>query len=1569
MQSRKHTVRKVPPPVKPPVEEQLWLVNIALGLLAAFIAGSLAAYLPFDEPRWYLNAKTWLIAVPLTLAVTMWGLRLVSARAVRRTVQLAAILSLLVHVVLMIASFDWRLLAENPKKPRPSTAAKKRAVVTLPEYHPHHFQSPDQRQQQEYEKPVETKAPEADSQSTLPRDEQVAQPARDEQPIPVVNPVQQAQADISLRRSQSLAEPRQARELSQLSKQATEQKSDRPQRIEVPQVDRPVTPNELDATSATPARPRADPVAAGLDANRSSSGPTIASRADAVTPMLQSQVTLSRAESERAEPQSSAAPTAPRAVAQPLLSPRSPIAMTEPPATSRQTAPDAMQPRSLASQKQTTASPETTGKAADFTSSSVNVKESVERKSIAGEVRPNVAQTPAPVPNQPTDAVSVARQGAAAPQVERTVAAPAANRPSNERPNDAAARESLAATDTATRKQERFSPETGRSVAEPTPVPAPSVDVRNLAGMSRQETPMATPAALRESPGQAGRTNVPATANVATSVAKVPTNSDPREAAESLPGASATAVARQAESESTASIAASQTPSASPLTQAAAAPRQRSVADLTMRLPNPTSNEAGPARTVRDAEAPQSPRVVEFAGGTSPSQGATELVPQPGKLAMAKSLEGVAGSGRSENLDHQGPAAPSPALVASGAARRSEASQVTQSGAALSPSAPAMVRSARAAADRPSAPFRAQSVDVPTETGAREPDSLTASSSASTLNAQANERRGDVTAAAGNVEVDLGSTRVVAEDGKMRASGGGQPALSSDLSAANTQRARSTEAAAAVVANRVAEIAAAPAGREATPDLAAEQPASTPSSRTLAGGDNATTAAANATSKNGPAAEVASAPNVADVRLSRADQASGGAGNPVRGGADAPRDANDLSSGLQLARTAAGGGPRVAAPSAIALPSGQPADASNKGEPASADSSVAPTANRSAIVEGKTPASDLAMNAASGSNASPATLSRAPLADALPNPAQPGGGSPAKGNASVAPNLVANVKAPNVQVDGADMSAGKPQGAMLEARGLTDQRFAGGVSGRTEAENVGAAQGDSPNQASASAPAGPAVGVRNAGVAGAAGVKAMNDSSGGPFVKSESMAAPRSGASGSVEIPAGSNSVEAARDPNPGAEAGTLARAMPATTVADIAALEGPGGLGDQIAAQAGIDRRATHSDEPEIRFNESRFVRRNGGGVPRVSTTAVAAAGGYQRRVRERKTNDGPADENDAAIERGLSYLARQQRPDGSWSLAVGNESTILSSDVAATGLALLAFHGANYNHRQDKYQDQVRAGLDFLVRNQREDGDLFLPADDQSNQSVWLYSHSIAALALSEAYGMTQDPALREPAQRALQFIVGAQHPQRGGWRYAPGVGADTSVSGWMTMALESGKRAGLQVPDTVYVGMQRWLDAAQISATERHLFRYNPWAADNPQQRHGRSATKTMTAVGLLMRLYCGWKPDHPDFIRGTDYLAQQLPRLGTTQDLQRDTYYWYYATQVMLHRGGAVWESWRDRLFSLLRETQVKEGPQAGSWDPLLPVPDKWGAHAGRLYVTAMNLLSLEVKNRSFSLYEK
>jgi hypothetical protein len=230
-----------------------------------------------------------------------------------------------------------------------------------------------------------------------------------------------------------------------------------------------------------------------------------------------------------------------------------------------------------------------------------------------------------------------------------------------------------------------------------------------------------------------------------------------------------------------------------------------------------------------------------------------------------------------------------------------------------------------------------------------------------------------------------------------------------------------------------------------------------------------------------------------------------------------------------------------------------------------------------------------------------------------------------------------------------------------------------------------------------------------------------------------------------------------------------------------------------------------------------------------------------------------------------------------------------------------------------------------------------------------------------------MTHDPKLKDPAQKALDFIVATQDPKRGGWRYQPGIESDTSVTGWMMMALKSGELAGLRVPRATYDHISRWLDTAQGTGDERILYRYNPFAPDTDTQRHGRTATPTMSAVGLLMRLYSGWNRQHPSMIAGAEYLRKNLPAIGTSREPLRDTYYWYYGTQVMFHMGGELWDEWNGQLHPLLIESQIKQGDSAGSWSPRSPIPDRWAPHAGRLYVTTMNLLSLEVTYRHLPLY--
>ena len=184
---------------------------------------------------------------------------------------------------------------------------------------------------------------------------------------------------------------------------------------------------------------------------------------------------------------------------------------------------------------------------------------------------------------------------------------------------------------------------------------------------------------------------------------------------------------------------------------------------------------------------------------------------------------------------------------------------------------------------------------------------------------------------------------------------------------------------------------------------------------------------------------------------------------------------------------------------------------------------------------------------------------------------------------------------------------------------------------------------------------------------------------------------------------------------------------------------------------------------------------------------------------------------------------------------------------------------------------------------------------------------------------------------------------------------------------MALQSARLSGFEVKPRTFERIENWLDVAQAGENPG-LFRYDPFGEDSAEisRAEGRKASPTMTSVGLLMRLYLDWDREDERFQRGVAYLLKNMPSDTTAR--KRDTYYWYYATQVMRHAGGESWERWNKALHPLLVNTQEQDGALAGSWNPYGPIPDRWGATGGRIYVTTMNLLSLEVDYRLLPLYE-
>ena len=113
---------------------------------------------------------------------------------------------------------------------------------------------------------------------------------------------------------------------------------------------------------------------------------------------------------------------------------------------------------------------------------------------------------------------------------------------------------------------------------------------------------------------------------------------------------------------------------------------------------------------------------------------------------------------------------------------------------------------------------------------------------------------------------------------------------------------------------------------------------------------------------------------------------------------------------------------------------------------------------------------------------------------------------------------------------------------------------------------------------------------------------------------------------------------------------------------------------------------------------------------------------------------------------------------------------------------------------------------------------------------------------------------------------------------------------------------------------------------------------------------------TAVGLLCRMYLGWKKDNPALQRGVAHLA----KLGPSTDL----YFDYYATQIMHHMEGEMWIAWNNKMKEMLLKNQATSGHEAGSWYEGVN-----GGHAavGRLYCTSLSTMILEVYYRHLPIY--
>jgi hypothetical protein len=347
-------------------------------------------------------------------------------------------------------------------------------------------------------------------------------------------------------------------------------------------------------------------------------------------------------------------------------------------------------------------------------------------------------------------------------------------------------------------------------------------------------------------------------------------------------------------------------------------------------------------------------------------------------------------------------------------------------------------------------------------------------------------------------------------------------------------------------------------------------------------------------------------------------------------------------------------------------------------------------------------------------------------------------------------------------------------------------------------------------------------------------------------------------------------------------------------------------------------------------------------------------------------------------AVLSALKWLAHHQAPDGGWGAdSFSHQCTggscggpgDSSYDTGVTALSVLAFLGAGYSpmsknefpdpidpQRTLRFGEVVKKGLQWLITRQDPEGCV------GERGTKYMYNHAIAALTLSEAYGMTASEPLRDPAQRAIDFLVAAQNPGMG-WRYSTKCGDnDSSVTGWAVMALKSAEISDLAFPKTAFTGALNWLTEA---TGKDGYYRVGYNAKDTgkvyvPGKNEAWDDHPALSAVSVMSRIFIQKSKKEPALTAVT-LIGSELPEW---KQYKVDFYYWYYASLALFQYDGPdgpMWSKWNEPMKNAIVPHQKgkADGCRNGSWDPQ---EDRWGFEGGRVYAAAINALTLEVYYR-------
>ncbi|MBS3764467.1 MAG: terpene cyclase/mutase family protein, partial [Planctomycetes bacterium] len=318
---------------------------------------------------------------------------------------------------------------------------------------------------------------------------------------------------------------------------------------------------------------------------------------------------------------------------------------------------------------------------------------------------------------------------------------------------------------------------------------------------------------------------------------------------------------------------------------------------------------------------------------------------------------------------------------------------------------------------------------------------------------------------------------------------------------------------------------------------------------------------------------------------------------------------------------------------------------------------------------------------------------------------------------------------------------------------------------------------------------------------------------------------------------------------------------------------------------------------------------------------------------------------ETKAAIDKGISYLARTQSRNGSWR-AHGRFSTRTGYPCVMTSLAGLALMAAGNTPVEGKYAKNVRQAADYVMKQADRTG---LIAGTR-NTSRPMYGHGFSMLFLAEVYGMEPNPArqkqIRKILQKAVELTSRAQSKD-GGWYYTPDSRSDEgSVTVTQIQGLRACRNAGIKVPKSTVNRATTYIQKCQQKD-------------GGISYRLGMNGSRPAISAAAVATMYNAGEYENPVAHGALKFTLRHLrkSKKDPLQAYRGHSYYGlFYASQAVWFSGDKDWQD----LFPNMRKSLLAKQQDDGSWQ---------GDNVGRVYGTSIALLILQLPNQYLPILQR